>query len=214
MANPLIGGGFPGYGGGYGGGMWTPPPGTTGAGSFQDPYVFPPGTPGYGGGGMYDLPVIGGQDPIIQPPVGGVQIPGVPAGVGICPPGTQCLGFSPLGFCIGGCTALGVGGGDTGGLGFDGPPDTPPVTANGPQAMIPVNGCCPAGSHKNKSAYWRRENGTWVYVLPGTRCVRNRRRNPLNPRAADRAIGRLRSASRFGKYLAKIDLPAKGTKRR
>ncbi len=143
-----------------------------------------------------------------------ITIPGTGGigGVGICPPGMSCLGVSPLGVCIGGCVPGVIGDGDERAIG---PPleDRPPVTAK-PGAFAPVNGCCPSGYHLNKSAYWRMENGQHVYIMPQTRCVRNRRRNPLNPRAADRAIGRLRSASAFGKYLAKVTLPPKGTKKR
>jgi len=55
------------------------------------------------------------------------------------------------------------------------------------------NGACPVGSHLNKSSYFLK-NGT--FVPEGSRCVKNRRRNPLNPRAASRAISRLESAKK------------------
>ncbi len=52
---------------------------------------------------------------------------------------------------------------------------------------------CASGFHPNKSAYFLK-NGTFVEA--GSRCVKNRRRNPLNPRAASRAISRLESAKK------------------
>jgi hypothetical protein len=50
---------------------------------------------------------------------------------------------------------------------------------------------CMAGFHPNKSGYFTMSEG---YVAPGTKCVRNRRRNPLNPRALDRAESRIAGA--------------------
>jgi len=47
---------------------------------------------------------------------------------------------------------------------------------------------CPSGYHRNKSTYWTQTEGV---VIEGTKCVRNRRRNPLNPRAARRSMSRL-----------------------
>ncbi len=52
---------------------------------------------------------------------------------------------------------------------------------------------CASGFHPNKSAYFLK-NGTFVEA--GSRCVKNRRRNPLNPRAASKAISRLESAKK------------------
>jgi hypothetical protein len=64
---------------------------------------------------------------------------------------------------------------------------------------------CPTGFHPNKSAYWTSAG----YVAKGTKCVRNRRRNPLNPRALDRAIGRITSAKRASKKLGRITVRKK-----
>jgi hypothetical protein len=73
-----------------------------------------------------------------------------------------------------------------------------PGGATGYQVNAPAaaaNGAgCPKGHRLNKSGYWLK-NGT--YVAPGTKCVKSRRRNPANPRALDRAIGRLNSAKRL-----------------
>ncbi|NIP95040.1 MAG: hypothetical protein GWO24_16970 [Akkermansiaceae bacterium] len=53
---------------------------------------------------------------------------------------------------------------------------------------------CPSGYHPNKSSYFLRDG---TFIARGTKCVKNRRRNPANPRALDRAIGRLNSAKRL-----------------
>ena len=82
------------------------------------------------------------------------------------------------------------------------PPAPPPVGLPPPQAAPSLGTCpprpgaiaavaCPAGCHPNKSDYFLRSGS---FVGKGTRCVRNRRRNPLNPRALDRALSRLGSA--------------------
>jgi len=46
----------------------------------------------------------------------------------------------------------------------------------------------PAGFHLNKTAYFLMDG---THVPAGSRWVKNRRRNPLNPRALRRAIGRI-----------------------
>lgn len=72
---------------------------------------------------------------------------------------------------------------------------------------------CPSGYHPNKSSYWL-QDGT--YVEKGTRCVKNRRRNPMNPRALDRALSRLNSAKKVQNKLRKYSTnkyTAAGTKK-
>ena len=64
---------------------------------------------------------------------------------------------------------------------------------------------CPQGHHANKSDYFLRDGS---FVAKGTRCVKNRRRNPLNPRAASRAIARITSAKRATKMLGRITIRA------
>ncbi len=74
---------------------------------------------------------------------------------------------------------------------FRGPPD-PRSGKYGPVATIPVTAgqaCCPPGFHPHKDP---REGG---------RCVRNRRMNPLNPRALRRAIRREEGFSRLAKRM-------------
>jgi len=63
----------------------------------------------------------------------------------------------------------------------------------------------PTGYHVNKSSYFLKSG---EYIPAGTRWVKNRKRNPLNPRAWDRAYGRLKSANNFKKRMAKISFRA------
>lgn len=64
---------------------------------------------------------------------------------------------------------------------------------------------CVAGHHFNKSGYYTKRYG---YVEAGTVCVRNRRRNPLNPRALSRAMSRVKSAQRAVRCLQLFAGPA------
>jgi len=63
---------------------------------------------------------------------------------------------------------------------------------------------CPSGFHPNKSGYYTHSEG---WIPEGSKCVRNRRRNPANPRALDRAIGRLEGAKRLQHKLAGFSTP-------
>jgi len=68
----------------------------------------------------------------------------------------------------------------------------------------------PKGFHLNKTGYFLsspEEFGT--FVAPFTRFVRNRRRNPGNMRAADRAVSRIESAKRMAKRLGRISIRKK-----
>lgn len=91
-------------------------------------------------------------------------------------------------------------------------PRTPaPPTANTPivAGYVPGSAVCPTGHHLNKTRYLTRQG----VVEPGTRCVKNRRMNPTNPRALVRAIRRgdrfVALAKSFG-----MGAPAKGLKKR
>ena len=68
----------------------------------------------------------------------------------------------------------------------------------------PIGGC-PSGYHLNKGTYWTLQG----VVYPGTRCVKNRRMNPLNPRALRRAIRREGSFEHFALHLG-MRKPATG----
>lgn len=77
-------------------------------------------------------------------------------------------------------------------------PRTPaPGLPGARQALPAAAGACPAGFHLNKGTYWTQAG----VVYPGTRCVKNRRMNPLNPRALRRAIRREGSFECFAKAL-------------
>ena len=182
---------------------------------MANPLLDAPYDPRIGGGG---LPFPRRFEPIDPGGLGGGEIPMIgidtPLGrVGICPPGTACSGpsmdIAGVTACLGSCRVVAVQP-DQPGLPFDpnGQPQEPGVR---PPSPAPCNGACASGYHLNKSDYFLKSG---QFIRKGSACVKNRRRNPLNPRAADRAIGRLRSASAFGKYLAKISLPGRGTKRR
>lgn len=60
---------------------------------------------------------------------------------------------------------------------------------------------CPSGYHPNKSDYFLKDG---TFIQAGTKCVKNRRRNALNPRALDRAISRVEGAKRASKKMSRI----------
>jgi len=59
------------------------------------------------------------------------------------------------------------------------------------------------GYHWNKSGYFLMSG---EYVAPGTKAVRNRRRNPCNPRAVSRALGRVKAAKRFATSISHVSI--------
>ena len=68
----------------------------------------------------------------------------------------------------------------------------------------------PSGYHVNKTAYWRHdEAGEWQFIPAESRWVKNRRRNPLNPRAASKAIGRLESLKKATARFSRITIRKK-----
>jgi len=165
--------------------------------------------------------------PLVPPP----QLPPPKVGVA-CGPNERCVGITAAGLCFGFCVPF------TGDppLGPPVPPLGPPLPPqdNGlpPDCVrVPITGevvclgqnggrrggcpttgvaaqkiLCPPGCHPNKSDYFLK-GGT--FVAEGTRCVTNRRRNPLNPRALDRAAGRLRSAQKAVRFLQAAKIPKK-----
>ena len=60
---------------------------------------------------------------------------------------------------------------------------------------------CRSGFHYNKSGYFTKKYG---YIEKGTVCVKNRKRNPLNPRAASRALSRLSSTRKAMKGIERL----------
>lgn len=87
-------------------------------------------------------------------------------------------------------------------LPFAGPPGVGVTLFGGNQNGGPP----PAGYRLNKSSYFLRDG---TFVEKGTRWVKARRRNPLNPRAADRAISRLESAKKATTRLNRISIRKK-----
>lgn len=80
----------------------------------------------------------------------------------------------------------------------------PTSTASGPTMTNGKGSCAPSGYHWNKSGYWSNESGmlpgaSWTPA--GTKLVKNRHRNPYNPKAASRAMSRLASLSQGMKSL-------------
>lgn len=61
------------------------------------------------------------------------------------------------------------------------------------------------GHHFNKTGYMTMAG----YVFPGQKQVRNRRRNPMNPKALDRAIGRVSSAKKLSEKLSRVTIRKK-----
>ncbi len=95
-------------------------------------------------------------------------------------------------------------------LGGIGRPPSPrlspaPVRPVQPSAGVAVQAgmtlACPSGFHPNKSDYTLLSG---EFVGKGSRCVRNRRRNPMNSRALDRAIGRVDAGKGLQGKLATI----------
>lgn len=69
-------------------------------------------------------------------------------------------------------------------------------------ANASMNGMgCPRGYHPNKSEYFLKDG---TFVPKGSRCVRNRRRNSLNPRALSKAIGRVEGFKKAAKRAGHI----------
>ncbi len=61
---------------------------------------------------------------------------------------------------------------------------------------------CPVGYHFNRTTYYTAKGR----VEKGTRCVKNRRRNPLNPRALSRSMSRIHSAKKAAHFLDRIQI--------
>lgn len=61
---------------------------------------------------------------------------------------------------------------------------------------------CPGGFHPNKASYFLRDG---TFVPEGSRCVKNRRRNPMNPRALRRAVSRVEMGKKWQGKLREIE---------
>lgn len=84
-----------------------------------------------------------------------------------------------------------------------------PGGKTGYEVDVPMNGKgAPKGYHLNKSDYWLKDG---TFVPKGSRYVKNRRRNPLNPTALRRAVGRVDAGKIWQAKLHEIET-AKFTK--
>lgn len=136
-------------------------------------------------------------------PGGGMPVPQVlppgPAGIQINPP---LLGPPGMGIQVAlpGGAEIGFGVGELEEAWQAVQPGQAPVVTNGARGAI-----APGGYHWNKSGYFVKGPPSG-YVPEGTKLVKNRRRNPLNPRALDRAMGRITSAKRASSKLGRITI--------
>lgn len=130
----------------------------------------------------------------------GVNVNPIPinqAGLGFTLPTTGGGAVGPGlggGINIGGPSGITIGGGGSmggGAVGFAGGTGT---------AMVPAGagGAVMSGYHLNKHGYYTKGGH---YVAPRSKQVKNRRRNPLNPRALHRSLARLHSAKHAIKAL-------------
>ena len=81
----------------------------------------------------------------------------------------------------------------------------------GATGMMPAEGPPGPGYHPNKSDYYVKSDpmnpeSPGIFVGKGTVWVKNRRRNPLNPRALSRAMSRLSSAKNAAKMLGRVTI--------
>jgi len=70
-------------------------------------------------------------------------------------------------------------------------------------------GPAPSGYHWNKADYFLRDG---TFVAKGTKLVKNRRRNPANSKATNRAISRVASAKKHAQTLSRITIRKKACK--
>jgi len=93
-----------------------------------------------------------------------------------------------------------------------------PSGGGGGGTAVAMNGngvtlACQKGFHPNKTGYFVKgdcRTGTGGgFIEKGTKCVRDRRRNSLNPRALDRAMGRITSAKLKEAKLKRITIRKK-----
>lgn len=86
-----------------------------------------------------------------------------------------------------------------------------PAAAAAPMIAEPgMTIACPSGYRPNKSGYYVADgNGGGIWVAPGTKCVKKRRRNSLNPRAASRAMSRIEGAKKASRSLDRFSIKCK-----
>jgi len=86
--------------------------------------------------------------------------------------------------------------------GFSGTTAAPVSSVWGSNGANGANGlACESGFRPNKTSYFLKDGS---FVEAGSRCVRRRQRNPMNPRALSRAIGRIDAGKRFQNRMSQI----------
>lgn len=106
------------------------------------------------------------------------------------------------GFNVGGPNGITIGGGAQMGGG------AAAGFANTPQLGAGAGGAVMSGYHLNKHGYYTKGGH---YVAPRSKQVKNRRRNPLNPRALHRSLARLHSAKHAIKALHLLPAPRRSS---
>lgn len=134
--------------------------------------------------------------PFIQQQGLGFTLPDVGGGAGGAGPG---MGG---GINLGGPNGITIGGGATAGGGVAG------GFASAPALSAGAGGAVMSGYHLNKHGYYTKGGH---YVAPRSKQVRNRRRNPLNPRALHRSLARLHSAKHAIKALHLLPPPRRSS---
>jgi hypothetical protein len=145
------------------------------------------------GGGGAAPPRNGGFGGSVQG-TGSVTLPGVGTvsvgggtGITIRPPGTPVNGGFGPGFAqFGGVTSG--------------------SSTSAPGACVPGM----PGVRLNKTGYHLRDG---TFIAPGTKCVRSRRRNPLNPRALSKALSRVTSFKKAATVASRITIRSAGCAR-
>jgi len=173
--------------------LFPPAPGTTTY--AQQPYIAPiPNRPTAGPGGVSAMDCAGNWSDVAARygmTVGQAQL--------------SCAA-APKAPGIGAVFQRALPGGATGLLPF---PDLMTNTMNGAAGMAAMQAgkpCPVSGYHWNKSGYFLKSG---QYVQAGTKMVKNRRRNPANPRATSNAITRITGAKRYAASLGRISIRKK-----
>lgn len=119
-------------------------------------------------------------------------------------------GFNPLGAIGGAVGSFAGGGGPPKGLPSNLPALPQPGVGGAIRRILPggesgyvSQGRPPSGYRLNKTSYFLKDG---TFVPEGSRYVKIRRRNPLNPRALSRAMSRLTSAKKASKKLSRISI--------
>jgi hypothetical protein len=152
-------------------------------------------------GGIQSGGILGGIQSGIQSFFPGAT-PGISGGGGTLPGGAPAPGgggIGTTGTAAGGCINTPFGSICLGGSAGPGSQFTGPGNGQLPVLATQPGGCAPRGYHLNKTGYYTQQG----YVAPGTKLVRNRRRNPLNPRALSRSLSRLDGFDRATKAVEK-----------